>query len=194
MARIYQLRADAERDHTSRVGMIIFLGSWTMMFAALFFSYALLRFRAPAWPPPGLPHLPLGLPAAATAVLAASSFALHRGGRALARDQRRGLAVGAGIATGLGVVFLTLQWTQWASLWHSGLRTDSGVYGGIFYLLTCFHALHVLVGLGLLTWLAVGAALGAFTAKTQAPVRVVSMFWHFVGVVWGVVFVTVYLL
>src|SRR5512144_2951674 len=93
----YRLRP-SEDEVTSYVGMVIFLGSWAMMFAALFFSYAVVRAHAPAWPPPDLPPLPIVLPGLNTLVIAASSAAVALGVRAhrVGRRPRAAAALAAG--------------------------------------------------------------------------------------------------
>ena len=123
-----------DRDVTATVGMIVFLGSWAVMFGALFFTFAAVRVRSAEWPPEGLPRLPLLLPTIATGLLALSIVT------------RRGLTIA------LGAAFLVLQGLVWRDAWQSGLRLDHGPYGAYFYLLTVFHAAHALVGLGLLAW------------------------------------------
>jgi heme/copper-type cytochrome/quinol oxidase subunit 3 len=75
-------------------------------------------------------------------------------------------------------------------LWRAGLVPSGGPYASVFYALTSFHALHVLVGLAALTVLALRS--GARSA-TRSAVRLWGMFWHFVGVVWGALYVAVYL-
>src|SRR5438067_7821759 len=71
--------AKAREDATASIGMIVFLASWAMMFAALFFAYAFVRsrFASQGWPPPGLPRLPVAMPGLNTVVLLASSAALQ---------------------------------------------------------------------------------------------------------------------
>src|SRR5262245_23024964 len=82
------IRPDAapEQATTGYLGMVVFLGSWAMMFAAVFFVYAVLRLRAPSWPPYGAARLPLGLPAVNTLVMLGSSLALHQALRGLRRE------------------------------------------------------------------------------------------------------------
>jgi cytochrome c oxidase subunit 3 len=193
-ARILTFRADEEREFTSRVGMLVFLGSWAMMFGALFFSYALLRLRAPAWPPPDSPALPVGLPAAATGVMALSSLALWRATARLRADRIDAFVRWLLLATLLGLAFLALQAVAWAGLWATGLTTRSGPFGSVFYMLTAFHALHVVVGLLLLAWLLPRAARRLLSARSHPAATLVAMFWHFVGVVWLLIYATVYLL
>lgn len=175
-------------------GMVIFLGAWAMMFGALFFSYAVLRIRAPIWPPPGLGPLPLAVPAINTLILMGSGRTLSRALEWLRhgelercrRDLLRTLL--------LGVSFVALQCSVWASLWRGGLHLDSGAYGGTFYLLTVFHALHVLVGLGLMGRLLAPLLGRAPGAPSRVSAALTAMFWHFVAAVWLVTFVAVYVL
>jgi heme/copper-type cytochrome/quinol oxidase subunit 3 len=91
MGSVAELRPRAREEFTSSLGMLIALGSWAMMFGALFFTYAGVRSRAVTWPPPGVPHLPVALPALNTVVLLASSVAMSLGIRALARGQRKAI-------------------------------------------------------------------------------------------------------
>jgi len=182
-----------ESRRTSFVGMVMALGSWTMLFVSLFFSYAVLRLGAGEWPPDGLEPLPRLLPFLNTLVLAASSLVLHAGVRSA--TARAGALLRALKATlALGSLFLVLQLAVWVPLWKSGFRIDTGVYGSIFYGLTVFHALHVLAGLAALLVLVPGAAKGRWASGAQSPVRLTSMFWHFVDAVWILMFVTIYLL
>ncbi len=165
-----------------------------MMFGALFFSYAVLRARAFVWPPPGLPGLPSALPTFATAVLLASSRTLAVACAGLRRGEL-GCFRGQLLATiALGLSFVVLQLRVWAGAWRSGLRLDSGPYGGTFYLLTVFHLLHVLVGLGLLARLLVPALRRTPEAPPGVTVTLAAMFWHFVGAAWLATFLAVYAL
>jgi cytochrome c oxidase subunit 3 len=161
-----------------------------MMFAALFFSYAMLRQASAAWPPLDYKRLPLLLPGINTAVLIASSVVLQRG----VFSHRRGqpLLPWALATLALGIAFLALQTVVWSSLWRGGFKISSGHYGSVFYLLTIFHAAHVLVGLGLLAALLPGS--GQKSARRPSPARVTltAMFWHFVDIVWALIFVMVY--
>jgi heme/copper-type cytochrome/quinol oxidase subunit 3 len=188
------IRAHRERDTTSYVGMVVFVASWAMLFSALFMSYAVLRLRSPSWPPPGVDRLPLGLPLVATAVLAASSGALQRGLGRIRRAEPRQYFRHLVCAIVLGLLFLAVQASVWWSLWQGGLTVRSGLYGGVFYLLTCFHAIHVLVGIFFLGWLVPAAAKNRDLGGSLGRIGVITLYWHFVGVVWAVMFVAVYLI
>jgi heme/copper-type cytochrome/quinol oxidase subunit 3 len=180
----------ARGEETAWLGMAIFLGSWAMMFASLFFAYGFLRLRQPAWPPPGTPQLPQLLPAVNTAVLALTSFALQRALRSARRGEAAQVVTALVAGLCLGLTFVGLQVLLWTSLFKSGLTLEDGSLAAVVYGLTGFHALHVLVGLvglGLL----LGAVLrGTLNAARNNRLRLWVMYWHFVGLVW----LTLYLL
>jgi cytochrome c oxidase subunit III len=182
----------ARQEWTAYLGMVIFLGSWAMMFGSLFFAYGMVRARANDWPPPDLPVLPLALPGLNTLVIAASSGILQLGVRwlRLGKMPRVGPAVGAAVV--LGTLFLYLQTVTWLSLFEEGLTPSEGPYPSVFYALTCFHALHVLIGIAALAWICRNVLVGKYSAARFLPVRLWALYWHFVGAVWGIMFVTVY--
>ncbi len=185
----YRTATRARSELTAWVGMVVFLASWAMLFASLFFAYALVRAHAPAWPPLDQPRLPIALPAVNTGVILLSSCTLARALQAVrsGRPAARALALTAA----LGVAFLALQALVWVRLYREGLVPSGGTYGSAFYTLTLFHALHVCVGLGAVAWLAARAAHGA---TRPLSVRLWTMYWHFVGGVWIFMYATLYLL
>ncbi len=180
----------ARADDTAWLGMIIFLGSWAMMFGSLFFAYGVLRLRQPGWPPPGTPPLPQLLPALNTAVLGLNTVALQRSLNAARRGQQ-GPALSALVAgLALGLAFLALQVVLWKNLFTSGLALEDGSLAAVVYGLTGFHALHVLGGLAGLGLLVPAMLHGTLNAARHNRLRLWVMYWHFVGVVW----LTMYLL
>ncbi|MEM7248310.1 MAG: heme-copper oxidase subunit III [Acidobacteriota bacterium] len=193
--RVVSIRPEAERGATAQVGMLVFLGSWAMMFAALFFSYTILRLRVGTWPPPGGPSLPTVLPAVSTGVILVSSITLHLSLAARRRGAARNALTWVILTFLLGSLFVGLQGRTWLDTWTAGLTQWSGVLGSIFYLMTVFHALHVVVGLGVLGWL--GVRLWRETVqpeRAETSLQVLGMFWHFVGLVWVAIYVSVFLL
>lgn len=186
LARYRRRPSAAER--TARVGMAIFLGSWAMMFAGLFFAYAFVRARAPAWPPLDAPPLPRLLPGLNTVVIAASSAAVVGAVRARELGRTRSVRIALAAAAALGAIFLALQALVWTDLWRRGLVPSGGPFPSVFYGFTALHALHVAVGLAALAWLAAAAS-----AASTTRVRLWGWYWHFVGAVWAALYATVYL-
>jgi heme/copper-type cytochrome/quinol oxidase subunit 3 len=181
------------RETTAMLGMTVFVASWAMLFAALFFAYGVTRARALAWPPHDLPALPLLPPALGTLAIAGACAALHGARRRPRRDFLPALLLAAAGACG----FLAVQLLVWLSLWRAGLRPEGGTYPSVFYGLTSFHALHVLVGIVGLGCL-LPAALRARTAEgagaNPIPLRLWTVYFDMVAVLWLVLFVGVYLL
>jgi len=190
IARGRKRRGSGSRDETTAwIGMVLFLGSWAMLFAGLFLAYGLVRAHAPEWPALDQPRLPLLVPGLNTLVMLASSAALVQALRALALGRPSAPTWLAG-ATALGVVFLAVQLAVWARLWDQGLVPSGGPFPSVFYGLTVVHAAHVLVGVAALAWLTRRAVVDA--AAARLPVRLWGMYWHFVGAVWLVLYGGVY--
>jgi cytochrome c oxidase subunit 3 len=194
MGTVVEIRPRAREEFTRSLGMLIFLASWGMMFAGLFFAYGFARSKAIVWPPVGAPRLPLGLPALNTVVLLASSLAFARGISLLSRGRRAPFRALVGVTLALGAAFLALQLVLWQKVAAAGLGVADGSYGAVFYSFTALHALHVLVGVIILFWVFVRALKGAYTEHNTINLRVCAMYWHFVDVVWVLMFLTIYVL
>jgi heme/copper-type cytochrome/quinol oxidase subunit 3 len=164
--------------------MAILLGAWTVLFAALLFAYAVVRTRAPFWPPPELPRLPRGTLAGNTIVLAAASLVLRGAASAARRADGAGTRRRLAGALLLGAGFLALQALVWRGLLARGLSPRSGAYGSVFFALSGFHAAHVLAGLVVL------AIVGA-RGMRLLPLRLTLAYWDFMLVVWAVLYLAV---
>jgi len=171
---------------------LLLVAGEVMLFAGLIFVFWVLRLAAPVWPPPLQPRLPLGMTAAATLILLASSATLTAALRARRRGAAADLVGGLGATALLGGLFLAVQGLEWIRLVRFGLTVTSGTYGAIFYTLIGTHALHVLAAIG---WLVATIALarrGRF-AHRPAPLQACALYWHFVVALWPILFVSVYL-
>jgi len=196
MGKVVPYRPPGARDdNTARIGMVLFLASWAMMFASLFFAYAFVRTRAEAWPPPGMPPLPWALPLLSTAILGTSSAVLQAGLGAMKRGQAERLGLALGVTVVLGTLFLSVQFQVWQSLVEAGMRPDNGgAYGSVFYGLTLLHGLHVVVGLVGLMAMAFKVQRGIYNPARHVPVQLWGWYWHLVGVLWLCIFISVFLL
>jgi cytochrome c oxidase subunit III len=181
-------RAYEAAPSTLGVGVVVWLASELMFFAGLFAGYFTLRAVNDVWPAEGV-ELETARTAAATVVLVASSGAVHFAVVAARRGDRRGAARWLGITALMGAVFLTNQVVEYV---QADFRIDDHAYGSIFYLMTGFHGLHVLAGL-MFMGAVVAAIVGTSRAPTYETVEVCAYYWHFVDVVWVVMFTTVYL-
>ena len=194
-----QHEADAAIAHggsgmpTALVGMLLFIASEVMFFGGLFATYFNARAsHAGTWgPPEGAHELDLPLAAVLTAILVASSFTMQFGVWAIRRGDTGKLKMWTGITLALGVLFLVGQLYDYSQL---GFGIADGVFGTVFYTLTGFHGAHVFGGAVGLTIVLARALRGQFSARNHVAVEAVSMYWHFVDVVWIGVFSTIYLL
>lgn len=185
----------AREETTAMMGMILFLGAWAMMFAAIFLAYGFMRARLVSWPPAGVPPLPWKLPLGNTLLLALSSASYQVGVREmrLGRTGRSWPLLGAAALLGAG--FVALQVVLWRELWAGGLEPGSaGAFSSAFYGLTWLHAAHVVVGVFGLGFVAVRALLGAYSPARFLPLRLWGLYWHFVGAIWALMFVAVFVL
>jgi cytochrome c oxidase subunit 3 len=174
---------------TLGVGVVVWLASELMFFAGLFAGYFTLRSVNDVWPPDGV-ELATARTAAATVVLVASSGAVHMAVVAARRDDRRRASLWLGITAVMGLVFLSNQALEYV---EAPFRLDDHAYGSIFYLMTGFHGAHVVGGLVLMGGIAAAIA-GRSRAPTFQTVEVCAYYWHFVDVVWVVMFLTIYVL
>lgn len=172
-------------------GFIVFLLSESMVFLGFFGGYIALKLTTADWLPPGVDGLETFNPAINTAVLVSSSFVIYFGELALERNKLNVFRLFLFATAAMGTYFLVGQAIEWNGL-NFGLT--SGLYGGTFYLLTGFHGLHVFVGI----LLQLGVLLRSFTPKHATPeshygFASTSLFWHFVDVIWIILFSLIYL-
>lgn len=169
------------------LGLVLFLASLTMLFLASLVGYLVVRLRADVWPPPGSASLPGGL-WVSTAIILACSVTAHAAVAGIRKGNQIRLLVGLLATAALGVAFLMLQGFNWVQLTAADVRPDRDLYGFTFYMLTGLHAAHVIGGLIPLGITLVKAYLGKYTWASYAGVRHVATYWHFLDVVWLVLF------
>lgn len=136
-----------------------------------------------------------GVPLANTLILLTSGVTVTWAHWALKLNNRRQLIIGLALTVLLGVIFLILQAEEYAHAYGDlNLRLDTGIYGSTFFMLTGFHGMHVTIGtIGLIVILARCLA-GHFTPEHHFGFEGVAWYWHFVDVVWLLLFVLVYIL
>lgn len=185
---------DAEQKKTAYLGMTIFIAGWTMMFGVMFFIYGALRISAEAWPPLGLPLLPLALPTINTAIMIASSLLFEWGLREIRSGRAARLAPAILGTAFLGCLFCGLQWLMGVDLFEVGLTFDRGAYAAVFYGFAIIHAAHVLIGIAALLYLTIRAFLGAYSTPRHLTPRMWAIYWHFVGILWIAIYALIIVL
>lgn len=170
-------------------GMVIFLLSESIIFLAFFAGYAVLKISSPVWLPAGVEGLEVREPLINTVILVSSSFVAYFAERALRRQNLWGFRALWALTMAMGAYFVFGQAVEWAGLPFS---LQSGIYGGSFYLLTGFHGLHVITGVLLMGLMLARSFRPGNYDGGDAGVTMVSLFWHFVDVIWIILFVLIY--
>jgi len=178
----------AHADHTL-TGFVIFLASESLIFMALFVGYAVFKSSAPLWLPAGVEGLEVREPLINTVVLVSSSLVIWLAERALHRQRLGEFRAWWLLTMAMGTYFVVGQAIEWQ---HLPFGLSSGVFGASFYLLTGFHGLHVVTGLALMAFFLVRSLRPGLVLPEGKGVMAVSLFWHFVDVIWVVLFVLTY--
>jgi cytochrome c oxidase subunit 3 len=181
----------SSRVDPSMLGMLLFIISEIMVFGAFFTAYFFIRVvQNVEWPAQGT-ELPKLIAGVNTCILISSSFTLHWAEHAHKNGNRRGLQAGMLTTFLLGLTFLFIQVNEYV---HIGFSPADHAQGSVFYGLTGLHGAHVAIGLTLLAFVNIRAFRGHFTAEDHRGIEVPGIYWHFVDVMWIVVFTTVYIL
>ena len=181
----------SSRVDASILGIFLFIASEIMLFGAFFTAYFFVRVVAgTAWPTPPF-HLPVFVAGINTLILVTSSFTMHWALQSIKRDNHAGLQAGLLLTFLMGLTFLLTQILEYSRI---GFAPKDGAFGTIFYCLTGLHGAHVAVGLLLLLAATVRAFRGHYSSSAHHGVEIPGIYWHFVDVMWIVVYSTVYIL
>jgi cytochrome c oxidase subunit 3 len=174
------------------LGMFLFIASEIMLFGSFFTVYFFSRVvAAPGeWPPPPFER-PWFIALINTCILVTSSFTMHWATTSIKRGHRAGLQAGLVLTFLMGLTFLLTQIIEYHRI---GFNTGDGAFAATFFGLTGLHGAHVFVGLTILLVMTIRAFRGHFTPEAHHGVEIGGIYWHFVDVMWIVVYVTVYLL
>jgi cytochrome c oxidase subunit III len=185
-----------EANRSSRVepqllGMLLFIISEIMVFGGFFTAYFFIRIaQGNPWPAPGT-TLPVGVAGFNTAILVSSSFTIHWAETSIKRGNRFGLKAGMLLTFLLGCSFLFIQINEYANI---GFAPQDAAQQTIFFSLTGLHGAHVFIGLLLLLFVTIRAFKGHYSPEEHRGVEIPGIYWHFVDVMWLVVYTTVYIL
>jgi cytochrome c oxidase subunit III len=181
----------SSRVEAQFLGMLLFIISEVMLFGAFFTAYFFIRVVNNAeWPASGT-ELPVAIAGVNTAILISSSFTMHWSLESIRHGNRWGTRAGLLTTFLLGLTFLTVQINEYV---HIGFAPHDHAQGTIFYGLTGLHGAHVFVGLTLLLFATIRAFRGHFSPKEHRGVEVPGIYWHFVDVMWIIVYSTIYVL
>ena len=197
--------AEQQRD-ASTLGMWVFLVTEIMFFGGLFTTYVAYRSLFPGAFGHASNDLNVTLGGINTAVLIASSLTMALAVHAAQLGHRGGLVAWLLVTMAFGSVFLGIKAYEYAHKFHEGLvpgpyftyagpeAPQAQLFFSIYFAMTGLHALHMVIGIGLLAWLVVAGWRGRFTAAWHNPVENVGLYWHFVDIVWIFLFPLLYLI
>jgi cytochrome c oxidase subunit III len=177
-----------------KLGMWVFLASEVMFFTALIGSYIILRFgAAESWP---VPSTVLNIPVTAvnTFILICSSVSMVKAYAAAVQGDQKWLRIWLLVTVLGGATFVGVQVYEYRELFHHGFLPSSGLFGTTFYTMTGFHGFHVSMGVICMAWVTMQAFRGRYTRENYHGVEVIGLYWHFVDLVWIILFTIVYLI
>jgi cytochrome c oxidase subunit III len=181
----------SSRVEPQLLGMLLFIISEIMVFGAFFTAYFFIRIaNGDPWPAHGT-TLPASVAGMNTAILVSSSFTIHWAEQSIKKGNRFGLKAGMLTTFLLGCTFLFVQINEYANI---GFAPQDGAQQTIFYSLTGLHGAHVFIGLLLLLFVTVRSFRGHYSPEEHRGVEIPGIYWHFVDIMWIVVFFTVYIL
>ncbi|MFD0713411.1 cytochrome o ubiquinol oxidase subunit III [Paenibacillus sp. GCM10027626] len=189
---------DAHHEHHDQeelrtFGFWIYLMTDVILFGTFFATYIVLRHNTDGGPEPGQ-LFDLNMILVSTFILLTSSYTCGMALLAMNRQRRNALIAWLGVTALLGAIFLGLEIYEFAHLAHEGATMDRSAHWSAFYTLVGTHGLHVLVGLVWMAGLMIQLARRGITPVTRRKVNVISLFWHFLDIVWIFVFTVVYLM
>ena len=181
----------SSRVDARTLGMFLFIASEIMLFGSFFTIYFFVRVAAGTqWPTPPY-HLPVFVAGMNTIILVTSSFTMHWALQSIKRGNRVGMQAGLTLTFLMGLTFLLTQLLEYARI---GFTPHDTAFGTVFFSLTGLHGAHVLVGLTILAAMTTRAYRGHFSPEAHEGVEIGGIYWHFVDVMWIIVFTTVYIL
>lgn len=191
---------------TAKLGMWVFLVNEILFFGGLFCAYIVYR----AWYPELFSEAALELDtfwgAVNTIVLIGSSLTVAMAIRSAQKNQIKGLKINLLITIALACVFMVIKGFEYSHKFHLGIfpgefytyegleHAQAAIFFSIYYMLTGVHALHVLIGIGLMSWIYLRARRGEFSSEYYTPVEITGLYWHLVDLIWIFLFPLLYLI
>jgi len=170
----------------------LFLATEIMFFSGLIGAYIVLRTASKSWPHPET-RLAVNLTAANTFILIMSSWTMVKAVFSAKRGDQGGLVRWLIATILIGSVFVGIQVYEYIELYHHGALPRVDIFWSTFYAMTGFHGTHVVVGVIWNLCVLMGALRGKYTAKNNLGVELAGLYWHFVDLVWVLLFTIVYL-
>jgi heme/copper-type cytochrome/quinol oxidase subunit 3 len=185
--------APVPNRYNTKLGMWAFLSGEVIFFGSLIATYLFIRFRSPAEFAAAKAHLSIPLIALNTFILILSSYMVVKALEAIRDGNQKGLRNNLAIVTVLGILFVSGQAYEWSTLFRAG-ESFASVLGTPFFTITGIHGTHVLIGVIWSVFLQLGIRREAYTQKRHQGIENFGLYWHFVDIVWIVLFTLFYLI
>ncbi len=201
----YFVSSDQQFD-AAKLGMWLFLITEILLFSGMFVAYAVYRVWYPEVFAIASTELNPWLGGLNTVVLLASSLTVALAIHAAQTDKRRALVINLFITVLLAGVFMVVKYFEYTHKFHLGIFPGGNfayaemnqpivpIFFSIYYVMTGIHGVHVLVGMGVLSWLGVRAIRGDFHSGYYTPVELSGLYWHLVDIIWIFLFPLLYLI
>ena len=201
----HQFEDAVQQKDTVSIGMWAFLVNEVMFFGGIFLCYVVYRSLYPDAFAEASAHLNVQLGTFNTVVLIGSSLTMALAVHAAQTGQRGRLMLMIVLTMVLGSIFLGVKGYEYHSKFvehhvpgpsfefHGAHPREAELFFALYFAATGLHALHMIIGLGIMTWLLIHSARGRFTPEYSTPVEVAGLYWHFVDIVWIFLFPLLYL-
>lgn len=190
----------------AKLGMWIFLVTELLLFGGMFVAYAVLRMWYPETFASADQYLDTYLGAANTIVLLTSSLTVVLGVNAIQRGKQNQLVAYLWTTVLLAGVFMVIKYFEWSHKFHEGMfpgqayafeefaSPHAPIFFSLYYVMTGIHGVHVVLGMAVLTYLAIRAAQGRYDSTWYTPVEMTGLYWHLVDIIWIFLFPLFYLI
>lgn len=172
----------------SSIGMMMVLVSFGMLFATLFLGYIVHRSTSESWPPMGMERVDLFLPTLSTIVILVSSLFYFLAEKAFYKNDLTKFRLFIILTFVAGSIFMGAQFYFWSTLTELGFVVETGIFASLVYTFTWLHAAHIVGGLISIPFALTALTDGAIDLAKENRVINVGKFWHFLGVVWVIIF------
>jgi len=179
---------------SAKLGVWTFLATEVLLFGALFTAYAVFRAKYPEMFHAEHEKLDRVLGAVNTVVLITSSLLVVFGVDAIRRGKARLFEACFGATILLAAVFLCVKYAEYTAKFHHGIYPRTNLFFSIYFMLTGLHGIHVLLGMGVLSYVILLSRRGRLSASYYTPAEMSGLYWHFVDLVWIYLFPLLYLI
>jgi len=207
-SRLQSHFANAQQQYeTAQFGMWVFLVTEIMFFGGLFTAYLMYRVQYPdAFAHASSHFLDLTLGTINTVVLIGSSLTMALAVHSARMSRSKMIAFWMAVTMVLGAVFLGIKAIEYTSKWNEGVFpanfwyrgspdwANERIYFSLYFAMTGLHATHMIIGMGIMTYIARRALKGDYSAQWYTPVEIMGLYWHFVDLVWIFLFPLLYLI